>query len=57
MGAGYMNTSPVRWLTDSAEMKCYDRNTTEHFGIPESVLMERAALACVQVICERQRQI
>ena len=57
MGAGYMNTSPVRWLTDSAEMKRYDRNTTEHFGIPESVLMERAALACVQVICERQRQI
>lgn len=57
MGAGYMNTSPVRWLTDSAEMKRYDRNTTEHFGIPEAVLMERAALACVQVICERQRQI
>lgn len=47
----------IRWLTDSAQMKRYDKNTTEHFGIPEAVLMERAALACVQVICKRQQKI
>lgn len=53
----YGKTSPVRWLTDSAEMKRYDKNTSEHYGILEAVLMERAALACVQVICERQQKI
>lgn len=54
---GYTQRPPVRWVTDSAEMKRYDKNTSEHFGIPEPVLMERAALACTQVICERQQKL
>ena len=54
---GNTEQSPIRWLTDSEEMKRYDKNTSEHFGIPEAVLMERAALACAQVICERQQKI
>lgn len=54
---GNTEQSPIRWLTDSEEMKRYDKNTSEHFGISEAVLMERAALACAQVICERQQKI
>lgn len=35
----------MRYLVDSREMKEYDRNTIERYGIPSVVLMERAALA------------
>ncbi len=34
----------MRYAVNSDEMKMYDRNTTEYYGIPEAVLMERASL-------------
>lgn len=37
-------------IVNSQEMKTYDNNTITHFGVPSLVLMERAALACVDVI-------
>ncbi len=42
-----------RYLVSSGEMKRYDRNTTEHFGVPSMVLMERAALAAAEEIKKR----
>ncbi len=35
----------VKFAVTSQEMKKYDRNTSEYFGIPTEVLMERASLA------------
>ena len=40
----------VCWLLTAAEMKRCDSNTSEIFGVPSVVLMERAALSCVDVI-------
>ena len=37
-------------IVNSQEMKTYDSNTIQYFGVPSLVLMERAALACVEVI-------
>ena len=34
----------MRALLTAREMKKYDENTIEHFGMPSCVLMERAAL-------------
>lgn len=39
-----------RYLLSAAEMKRYDRNTSEYFGVPPMVLMERAALAAAEEI-------
>lgn len=38
------------FLPNSREMKQYDKNTIEYFGVPALVLMERAALAVVDEI-------
>ncbi len=40
----------VSYLVSSEEMKRYDRNTIEYFGVPSPVLMERAALAAAEEI-------
>ena len=45
----------VCWLLTAAEMKRCDSNTSEIFGVPSVVLMERAALSCVDVIVSRQK--
>lgn len=44
----------MKYLVNSREMKQYDRNTTEHFGIPGLVLMERAAAAFVDELHARR---
>lgn len=38
------------YLLSAEEMKRYDRNTIEYFGVPSLVLMERAALAVAEEI-------
>lgn len=43
----------MRYLVNSREMKEYDRNTTETYGIPPMVLMERAALAFAEAVRSR----
>lgn len=40
-------------IVNSQEMKTYDNNTITHFGVPSLVLMERAAIACVEVMEKR----
>lgn len=47
----------MEYLVTAEEMKRYDQNTIEHFGVPAAVLMERAALACCEVILNRQKQL
>ena len=37
----------MRILLSKEDMKTCDQNTIEGFGVPSCVLMERAALACV----------
>lgn len=41
------------YIVSAGEMKEYDRNTIQHFGVPSMVLMERAALAVVEEIEKR----
>lgn len=48
-----MDGRQTEYLVTAAEMKEYDRNTIEGFGVPSLVLMERAALACAD---ELQRE-
>ena len=38
----------MKYLVRKEEMKRYDANTIEFFGIPSMVLIERAALAAVE---------
>ena len=40
----------MKFAVNSQEMKIYDRNTSEYFGIPSIVLMERASLKVVENI-------
>ncbi len=40
----------MRYLVTAAQMKRCDENTSEHFHIPPAVLMERAALASMQIM-------
>lgn len=47
----------MKYLVTAAEMRRYDFHTSDHFKVPSVVLMERAALACCQVIINRQRQL
>ena len=47
----------MEYLVTAAEMKRCDGNTIKHFGMSSMVLMERAALACVQELKERDRQL
>ncbi len=44
----------MQFALTSQEMKTYDRNTMEIFGVPSPVLMERAALAAAARIEERR---
>lgn len=43
----------MKALVSSAEMKQYDKNTIEYYGVPSAVLMERAALCVFQEIASR----
>lgn len=43
----------MEYVVTAREMKRYDRNTTEHFGVPALVLMEQAAIAAAEIIRER----
>ena len=42
----------MRFAVTSQEMKIYDRNTSEQFGVATEVLMERASLAVADVVDE-----
>ena len=42
----------VKYAVNSQEMKIYDRNTSEYFGVATEVLMERASLAVADVVDE-----
>ena len=37
----------MRYLVSGKEMKLLDINTSEHFGVPDLVLMEQAAMTFV----------
>lgn len=43
----------MKYVVTAAEMRQYDANTMERTGIPGMVLMERAALEVLHVICSR----
>lgn len=43
----------MEYLVNAQEMKQYDKNTIEYYGIPSAVLMERAALAVFDEIKSR----
>lgn len=43
----------MQYIADSREMRQYDTNTSEYFGIPPIVLMERAALSFVEELHRR----
>ncbi len=47
----------MQYLVTANEMKTCDRNTSEHFGVPSIVLMERAALAVAARIGEWKRAL
>lgn len=44
----------MNYIVNSREMKQYDRNTIEEFGMPSIVLMERAALAVTEELIRRE---
>ncbi len=46
----------MEYLVNAAQMKSCDNATIEHFKVPSLVLMERAALACADVLIQRERQ-
>lgn len=46
----------MKYLVRKEEMRCYDANTIEHFGIPSMVLIERAALAAVEELVREMRK-
>lgn len=45
----------MEYLVNAREMKQCDNNTIAHFGIPSFVLMERAALSVVDIICKLEQ--
>lgn len=47
----------MEYLVTAQEMRRYDLNTSAYFKVPSIVLMERAALACLEVLKERQKQL
>lgn len=47
----------MEYLVTAEQIRRYDQNTSEHFKIPSMVLMERAALACLEVLTERQKRL
>ena len=42
----------MRYAVTSQEMKIYDRNTSEYYGVPAAVLMERASLLVAEHILD-----
>ena len=42
----------MEYLLNSEEMRSCDRRTEEVFGVPSIVLMERAALSCVEALLD-----
>ncbi len=56
-GWGGSERSGMEYLVNAEQMRRYDRNTSDFFHVPPVVLMERAALACLTVIRERQKKI
>lgn len=44
---------PIEYLVTGDEMQRYDNNTIQHFKVPALLLMEQAALACVEEIIHR----
>lgn len=44
----------MRYILSAEQMKESDRRTIEEIGIPSAVLMERAALACIDVLEEEK---
>ena len=44
--------NPKEYLVSSEEMQRYDSNTISKFKVPGLVLMEQAALSCLQTICD-----
>lgn len=46
----------MKYLVNSQEMKEFDKNTIEYFGVPSMVLMERAALSVFELIRQRYSQ-
>lgn len=48
----------MKYIVTAEEMKYYDNNTIERIGIPASVLMERAALAALNLVeqCRKPEQ-
>lgn len=49
----YYGGMAMKELVNSREMKQYDKNTIEYYGIPSAVLMERAALSVFDEIKNR----
>lgn len=47
----------MEYLVNAAQMRRYDENTSAHFGLGAEVLMERAALACREVILAQDRAV
>ncbi len=47
----------MEYLVSASEMKAADSATIQHFGMPSNVLMERAALACAEVIRKREAHL
>ncbi len=47
----------MEYILTASQMKECDRITIEEYGMPAMVLMERAALACAEVILERDARL
>lgn len=47
----------MEYLVTAKEMRRYDENTSGHFGVPSIVLMERAALACLDILLRREKKL
>ena len=43
----------TEYIVTAEEMKRYDGNTIHKIGVPSLVLMERAALAVANIICDK----
>ena len=48
-----MIMNPIEYIVTGEEMQSFDNNTIEHFKVPGLVLMEQAALACVEEVVKR----
>ncbi len=42
----------MKYAVTSQEMRLYDRNTSEHFGVDTKILMERASLLVADTVCD-----